>query len=57
VADLQLAKRLERIRFHGIEKDAEGNVEVPEWGGKMNLPHVGAVNTRDRPQFSATPRR
>jgi len=42
-ADPQLAKRLERIRFHGIEKDAEGNVEVPEWGGKMNLPDVGAA--------------
>ena len=43
VADPQLAKRLERIRFHGIEKDTDGNVEVPEWGGKMNLPDVGAA--------------
>jgi dTDP-4-amino-4,6-dideoxygalactose transaminase len=43
VSDAQFARRLERIRFHGIEKDAEGNVEVPEWGGKMNLPDVGAA--------------
>jgi dTDP-4-amino-4,6-dideoxygalactose transaminase len=43
VADPQLVRRLERIRFHGIEKDAEGNVDVPEWGGKMNLPDLGAA--------------
>jgi dTDP-4-amino-4,6-dideoxygalactose transaminase len=43
VADAALARRLERIRFHGIEKDAAGNVEVPAWGGKMNLPDVGAA--------------
>lgn len=43
LADPQLARRLERIRFHGIEKDAEGNVDVPECGGKMNLPDVGAA--------------
>jgi dTDP-4-amino-4,6-dideoxygalactose transaminase len=43
VSDRKVAKRLERIRFHGIEKDACGNVEVPEWGGKMNLPDVGAA--------------
>jgi dTDP-4-amino-4,6-dideoxygalactose transaminase len=43
LTDPRLAKRLARIRFHGIEKDADGNVEVPEWGGKMNLPDVGAA--------------
>jgi dTDP-4-amino-4,6-dideoxygalactose transaminase len=43
LADPQLAKRLCRIRFHGIEKDAAGEVQVPEWGGKMNLPDVGAA--------------
>ena len=43
VSDPRMARRLERIRFHGIEKDADGNVEVPEWGGKMNLPDVGAA--------------
>ena len=43
VADEQTAKRVERIRFHGIEKDGDGNVSVPEWGGKMNLPDVGAA--------------
>lgn len=41
--DPRMARRLTRIRFHGIEKDAGGNVEVPEWGGKMNLPDVGAA--------------
>ncbi|MEA3278345.1 MAG: DegT/DnrJ/EryC1/StrS family aminotransferase, partial [Pseudomonadota bacterium] len=43
LADPQMAKRLERIRFHGIERDSDGNLEVPEWGGKMNLPDVGAA--------------
>lgn len=38
-----LARRLKRIRFHGIEKDQDGEVQVPEWGGKMNLPDVGAA--------------
>lgn len=36
-------KHLERIRFHGIERDAAGNLDVAEWGGKMNLPDVGAA--------------
>lgn len=43
VSNPRVAKRLERIRFHGIEKDADGNIEVPEWGGKMNLPDLGAA--------------
>ena len=43
ISDPKVAKRLERIRFHGIERDAEGSVEVPEWGGKMNLPDLGAA--------------
>ncbi|MGB5832872.1 MAG: DegT/DnrJ/EryC1/StrS family aminotransferase, partial [Thiohalocapsa sp.] len=43
VADSRLVGRLERIRFHGIEKDADGNVDVPEWGGKMNMPDLGAA--------------
>ncbi|MCG6862066.1 MAG: DegT/DnrJ/EryC1/StrS aminotransferase family protein [Chromatiaceae bacterium] len=43
LADHSIAKRLERIRFHGIEKDESGNVQVSEWGGKMNLPDVGAA--------------
>ncbi len=41
--DPQRVKRLERIRFHGIERDDLGNMNVPEWGGKMNLPDVGAA--------------
>lgn len=43
VSSPNLAKRLERIRFHGIENDADGNVEVSAWGGKLNLPDVGAA--------------
>jgi len=41
--DSDFVRRLERLRFHGIEKDAEGNVEVADWGGKMNLPDVNAA--------------
>jgi len=43
VDDERIARRLERIRFHGIEKDALGDVHVAEWGGKMNLADVGAA--------------
>jgi len=43
IDDERMIRRLERIRFHGIEKDGDGNVSVPEWGGKMNLPDVGAA--------------
>jgi len=39
----QFIKRLDRIRFHGIERDDVGNMDVPEWGGKMNLADVGAA--------------
>ena len=42
-SDMQLLRRIERIRFHGIEKDAQGNMDVPEWGGKMNLADVSAA--------------
>jgi dTDP-4-amino-4,6-dideoxygalactose transaminase len=41
--DRQYLKRIERIRFHGIERDDLGNMNVPQWGGKMNLPDVGAA--------------
>ena len=41
--DANLVKRLESIRFHGIERDEQGNMEVSEWGGKMNLPDVNAA--------------
>lgn len=43
LSDPELVRRLERIRFHGIEKQADGEVEVSEWGGKMNLPDLGAA--------------
>lgn len=42
-SDSHLIRRIERIRFHGIERDTDGNMDVPEWGGKMNLPDVGAA--------------
>lgn len=42
-SDAQYIKRIERIRFHGIERDANGIMDVPEWGGKMNLPDVNAA--------------
>ena len=42
-ADAALIERLQRIRFHGIGRDDEGNVVVEEWGGKMNLPDVCAA--------------
>lgn len=42
-ADKTLLERLQRIRFHGIKRDEDGNMDVPEWGGKMNLPDVGAA--------------
>ncbi len=42
-SDKQLLRRIERIRFHGIERDAQGNMDVPEWGGKMNLADVNAA--------------
>jgi len=41
--DDKLIRRIERIRFHGIERDDDGLISVPEWGGKMNLADVGAA--------------
>ncbi len=42
-SDKSLIERLKRVRFHGIERDAQGLISVPEWGGKMNMPDVGAA--------------
>ena len=42
-SDHRFIRRIERLRFHGIERDAEGNIDVPEWGGKWNMPDVGAA--------------
>jgi len=42
-SDGELIRRIERIRFHGIERDDDGQFSVSEWGGKMNLPDVGAA--------------
>jgi len=54
--DMALIERLERIRFHGIDHDSEGNMVVEEWGGKMNLPDVcaavGIPQLRKLPEFN-----
>lgn len=42
-SDEKFLRRIERIRFHGIERDDDGLISVPEWGGKMNLADVGAA--------------
>ncbi|MEJ2720860.1 MAG: DegT/DnrJ/EryC1/StrS family aminotransferase [bacterium] len=42
-SDGSFIERAERIRFHGIERDKNGTPNVREWGGKMNLPDVGAA--------------
>lgn len=36
------AKRVERLRFHGIELDGNGDMDVLEAGGKYNLTDVAA---------------
>jgi hypothetical protein len=41
--DAAFVKRLELLRFHGIEKGSEGRIDVAAWGGKMNLPDVNAA--------------
>jgi len=41
--DPALAQRVERLRFHGIDKDAQGNMDVHAWGGKMNLTDVNSA--------------
>ncbi len=42
-ADEGLTPALERERFHGITKDAAGNVDVFDAGGKYNLSDVAAA--------------
>ena len=55
-ADTALIRRLQRIRFHGIERDDQGNMVVEEWGGKMNMPDVcaavGIPQLRKLPDFN-----
>jgi dTDP-4-amino-4,6-dideoxygalactose transaminase len=41
--DAEFLSRLEQVRFHGIERDSDGNIDVTGWGGKMNLPDVNAA--------------
>jgi dTDP-4-amino-4,6-dideoxygalactose transaminase len=42
LADPVEAKRVDVLRFHGIQRDAEGNIDVIEAGGKYNLTDVAA---------------
>ena len=42
LADAAEAKRVDVLRFHGIQRDAEGNIDVVEAGGKYNLTDVAA---------------
>jgi len=42
-ADASLTTPLERERFHGIVKDAAGNIDIETAGGKYNLTDVAAA--------------
>ena len=42
-SDAHFMKRIERLRFHGIERTEAGDISVTEWGGKGNLSDVGAA--------------
>ena len=42
-SDPELIKQLESIRFHGISRNDNGEMQVEAWGGKMNLPDVNAA--------------
>ncbi len=42
LADATEAARVDVLRFHGIRKDAQGNIDVVEAGGKYNLTDVAA---------------
>ena len=41
--DSRLIKQLESIRFHGISRNDNGEINVEAWGGKMNMPDVNAT--------------
>jgi dTDP-4-amino-4,6-dideoxygalactose transaminase len=42
-ADEHLTRPLDRERFHGIAKDAAGNIDIETAGGKFNLTDVAAA--------------
>lgn len=42
LADPAEAKRVDVLRFHGIQRDADGNIDVVAAGGKYNLTDVAA---------------
>jgi dTDP-4-amino-4,6-dideoxygalactose transaminase len=41
--DAELIRKLESVRFHGISRNQQGEIQVENWGGKMNLPDVNAA--------------
>ena len=51
-ADAQDVKKFDLLRFHGISRDAEGNMDVSVAGGKYNLSDVAArVGVGQLPQL------
>ncbi len=40
--DEDALQRIEALRFHGIRRDAKGEIDIVEAGGKFNLPDVNA---------------
>ena len=48
LADDTEAARVDVLRFHGIRKDAQGNIDVLEAGGKYNLTDVAACVGRSQ---------
>jgi dTDP-4-amino-4,6-dideoxygalactose transaminase len=42
LADAEEIRRVDVLRFHGIQRDAQGNIDVVEAGGKYNLTDVAA---------------
>ena len=42
IGDPADAEAIEQLRFHGIRRDVEGNIDVDCVGGKFNLPDVNA---------------
>jgi dTDP-4-amino-4,6-dideoxygalactose transaminase len=60
-SDLETARRIEVLRFHGIERQPDGTRDVAFPGGKFNLPDVnariGIAQLAELPRFLAQRRR
>jgi dTDP-4-amino-4,6-dideoxygalactose transaminase len=61
VRDPDDARKIERLRFHGIARNADGSMEVDFAGGKFNLPDVnarlGLAQMKRLDEFNATRRK